>query len=887
MNFNQRLKYLFTGKASQARLAIAQFQQGVAQTTPVNYEQFSQQAYQKNVYAFRAISLVAKSCSGIKWEVFSKRVGGKPVEIESHPLLTLLEKPNPMMPQATFFENVVSYLLISGNSYIEKVPEVGPPLELWTLRPDQMRVVPGKNGYISQYIWKAGMVEKVWNVDPIKLTSPICQLKTFHPTNLYYGMSPIEAARLSLDQNNQGSLWNLGLLQNSATPSGVLQMKASDGNPSGQLTDEQYTKLRQEFYSSFAGSRNSGKPLILEGGLEWKQMAWNPKDMEFMNAKEITAEELCLAFGVPPMMLGLGEMTYSNYGEARESFYEETVLPLMDFIRDYLNLWLVPMFGDGIYLDYDRDDIEALQGKKERKRAGLVQANWLTINEKRQADGYEPKEGWDVFVIGSQILDDPETMEDEMEEDSNEQDQTSEMVDETEEEPEEPEAEIEAEGEKGFKGGPGSGGAREGAGRPAGSGSGGQDQHGGSLSYSSISGGGVSVGSNGQIKIKKPKTVEEASKQLDVMKSVLQAAIKDEEKNSSSDNVAIKVNSQLRLNHAKIQMSRAMGYAKKLINKKATSLDKLILKLQKLMDLFNLFPIYDDIDPKLEQQDFEDEKGFKAINLINGREKHQSWFKQNAMRERLAKTFKNDLKEDLKDMYKAMTSKAKGQDAKAIEFAVLREMEQHLPTIQKTIKRHIKRSATEFGDMILINAKSEFNISLMETKANLKFDTFVDRYIEQRSGRAISEIEGTTRKQVIKKVRDAVQAAIANGDTTFDLTKELQDDFVGLTEGRARLIARTEVAMASTQGSLEAVKSLGIPNMVKEWVPVEDDRTRDGDGPNLGSGPDHLSMKGVMVPLDENFTVPPDASMNGPGDSSAGADQVCNCRCVLVYKRRE
>jgi uncharacterized protein with gpF-like domain len=88
--------------------------------------------------------------------------------------------------------------------------------------------------------------------------------------------------------------------------------------------------------------------------------------------------------------------------------------------------------------------------------------------------------------------------------------------------------------------------------------------------------------------------------------------------------------------------------------------------------------------------------------------------------------------------------------------------------------------------------------------------------------------------------------------------------------------------MASNNGSLEAVKSLQVPGIFKEWVSAQDDRVRDG----AHGYADHASANGQEVALDDKFTVPPDASMNGPGDPNSTPDQVINCRCVLVYKQK-
>jgi HK97 family phage portal protein len=438
---------LFGRKDSQARIALSFRQVGNPISTPRNYEGFAKEGYQKNVIVYRCISMIAQACGGIDWELYNKsRKGGKQTEISEHALLTLIERPNPMMGRSSFFESFVSYYKLTGNSFIESVrprPTL-PPMELWPTRPDKMQIVPGARGYPDKYIFKAGEVSKTFPVDPVKLKSDMFHMKSFHPLNDWWGMSPLEAALYALDQSNSGQKWNLALLQNSATPSGVLQMKVSDSNPNGSMTEEQFGRLKTEIESEYAGAKNAGRPMLLEGGLEWKQISMSPKDMEFLQNKQVTSTDIAEVYGVPPEMLGLGQKTFNNYKEARMSFFEDTILPLMDQIATELNAWLVPMFGENLVLKYDKDDIEALAPKREAKFISVQNASWLTVNEKREATGYEPKEGWDVFVIGSDLIADPSDYMTEPEEPLPNEDlpeKESEQIQEPEED----------DGEKGFK----------------------------------------------------------------------------------------------------------------------------------------------------------------------------------------------------------------------------------------------------------------------------------------------------------------------------------------------------------------------------------------------------------------------------------------------------
>ena len=96
------------------------------------------------------------------------------------------------------------------------------------------------------------------------------------------------------------------------------------------LSDNQFERLKRELEDNYQGAVNAGRPLLLEGGLDWKAMSLSPKDMDFLDAKHNAAREIALCFGVPPMLLGIpGDNTYANYQEANRAFCRSTVLPLV------------------------------------------------------------------------------------------------------------------------------------------------------------------------------------------------------------------------------------------------------------------------------------------------------------------------------------------------------------------------------------------------------------------------------------------------------------------------------------------------------------------------------------------------------------------------------
>jgi HK97 family phage portal protein len=212
--------------------------------------------------------------------------------------------------------------------------------------------------------------------------APIAHVKSFHPQDDHYGLSPMQAAAGALDVHNAANRWSKALLDNAARPSGAIIYKGSDGQ--GALASDQYDRLVEELESNHQGARNAGRPMLLEGGLDWKPMGFSPSDMEFQKTKDSAAREIALAFGVPPMLLGLpGDNTYSNYQEANRAFYRLTVLPLVGKVTGALSGWLSGQYGADLRLSADLDGVPALAHEREAQWKRVAAATFLTDAEKR------------------------------------------------------------------------------------------------------------------------------------------------------------------------------------------------------------------------------------------------------------------------------------------------------------------------------------------------------------------------------------------------------------------------------------------------------------------------------------------------------------------------
>lgn len=354
--------------------------------TPRGSERLLREGYRKNVIAYRSVRIVSECAASVPLVLMQ---GDE--RVARHGLWDLMTRPNPLQSGQELMEALYAYILIAGNAYLEAA-EVsnGTPGELYALRPDRMHVVPGPNGWPVRYEYRLGGQTVRFPVDAARGISPILHLRAFNPLDDHYGQSALEAAAFSIDIHNAAQAWNKALLDNAARPSGALVFEPREGE-AGELSQDQFERLKSELQDHYQGPGNAGRPFLLEGGLKWQQIAFSPQDMEFIQSKHVSAREIALAFGVPPMLLGIpGDNTYANYQEANRALWRLTILPLAEKVLAGLNAWLVPRFDADMRFAIDRDAIPALAGERAQLWQQVSQAGFLTRNEKRQALGFDP-----------------------------------------------------------------------------------------------------------------------------------------------------------------------------------------------------------------------------------------------------------------------------------------------------------------------------------------------------------------------------------------------------------------------------------------------------------------------------------------------------------------
>lgn len=340
-----------------------------------------------NPVGYRAVKMIAEAAAALPLVLQDDNR-----RYDSHPILALLDRPNSGQGRAEFLEALFGHLLLSGNAYIEgagsqDMAQSALPTELHILRPDRMSVVPGADGWPVAYDYEVSGRRHRYDVR--SASSPICHLRSFHPQDDHYGFSAMQAAAMAVDVHTSASRWSKALLDNAARPSGALVWNGGDGQ--GLMAEDQFRRLSEEIEANYQGARNAGRPMVLEGGLDWKPMGFSPSDMEFQQTKEAAAREIALAFGVPPMLMGLpGDATYANYQEANRAFYRLTVLPLVARVTAALSDWLSRGGDAALRLRPDLDQVPALAAEREAQWRRVSSADFLTAAEKRSLLGLPP-----------------------------------------------------------------------------------------------------------------------------------------------------------------------------------------------------------------------------------------------------------------------------------------------------------------------------------------------------------------------------------------------------------------------------------------------------------------------------------------------------------------
>jgi HK97 family phage portal protein len=352
--------------------------------------------YKINSYVYACVNLIAQSASSIPWQVYQRK-GQKTWEVvEGHPLELLMERPNPYTSRQEMVKIWIMHLLLGGNAITTKVRAGGLPAELWSLPPDAIRVIPDKMNFVDGYLYDQDGVKMKFN------PPDIIHAKLPDPADPYWGISPLQAGAKIVDTDTEAQEWNKIAMENRAVTDGMFTFESP-------MTRQQWEDARTMIREQHQGSRNARTPWVLGAGAKWHTMSMTPAEMDFIESRKLTREEICSIFNVPPVMVGVYEnATLANIETARKIFWQDNIVPMMEDLKATLNVRLTPDFGEDLMLDFDLSGVEALQDNLNEKITNAqalfsMGVPFNAINQRLEL-GFDDQEGGDISYLPTSVL---------------------------------------------------------------------------------------------------------------------------------------------------------------------------------------------------------------------------------------------------------------------------------------------------------------------------------------------------------------------------------------------------------------------------------------------------------------------------------------------------
>jgi len=350
-------------------------------------------AYGEIGWLHAVVFRIALGCSEVKWQLFNTK-DRKSQEIYEHPVLSLLNKVNPFMTSPEFIALDTIYQELVGESFwILNFNGLDEPAEIWIPYPHKMSVVPDRKNFIKGYVYGSGP-----DAVPFDLNEVI-HFKYPNPLNQYRGFGPTQSISVDLDAERYSGEWNRNFFYNSARPDGIIQF---DYN----LSDEQFTRIKEEWSSRYKGVSKAHQVALLEGGGKYVQVNNTIKDMDFATLKLRNRDAVLGVFGMPLSVMGISENVNKANAEAGDyTFARWIVKPRLDWKVAKLQEQLIPKFkkSENLRIGYAEVVPETVDQKRELAESGM-RAGYLTINEARHLRGLDPLPDGDVLLVPMNLV---------------------------------------------------------------------------------------------------------------------------------------------------------------------------------------------------------------------------------------------------------------------------------------------------------------------------------------------------------------------------------------------------------------------------------------------------------------------------------------------------
>ncbi len=387
-NFLKRITSLLKQKSYWVRQGTALFGDTPYQPTKKDYLD----VYEASFLVNSCIKKIADKTSIINLHLYkiTGMAGREKVqEIDNHPLLDLLAQVNPFTTRSEMISGTVAYEELLGNSYWLKVrgERTNKPLELWQLRPDWVKIIEDPEKIIKGYEYTLPNGSK----QPFD-AEDVIHFKQFNPKSSFYGLPTVAAAMDIIRSSIFSARWNMKFFYNSARPDALLVSKTG-------MSKESKEELKRQWMGEYGGVEGAHKLGLLEGEIEYKPLNLTMREMEFSKLTTVSTDQVLAAFGVPKTLLGFTETVNRSVAEsAIYIFLSEVIEPRMRRMVEKLNEFLVPEFGDDLYLDFE-DPTPENRDAIVKEYDSALKNNWMVINEVRDRENLPPLEGgWDFYL---------------------------------------------------------------------------------------------------------------------------------------------------------------------------------------------------------------------------------------------------------------------------------------------------------------------------------------------------------------------------------------------------------------------------------------------------------------------------------------------------------
>lgn len=343
----------------------------------------------RNISIFSAIQIRSNAIASVPVRIMTETFTGDEIERmwvgPRHPAQQLVDIVNPFWTRGDLWKATETYIGLWGAAFWSIVQD-GRNIEIWPLRPDRMKVVPGAD-YIKGYVYTG----QNGNMIPF-LVDEIIRFNIFNPLDEFSGLSPIAPLRLSLDMAHDALRSNRHTLVNDATPGLIIETQDTP-------TDDEVEEFWERWNARHQGATSMKRPAVLSNGMKASNLGFSPKEMEYVANLRWTLEDVARAYDIPKMILhDTTQATYSNYEQAWRQFWQGCLTYQMQFYAERLQEFLLPRFGSNLIAQFDTSNVPALQEDAAQKAATAqiyTTTGVKTINEVRAELNLPPVEWGD------------------------------------------------------------------------------------------------------------------------------------------------------------------------------------------------------------------------------------------------------------------------------------------------------------------------------------------------------------------------------------------------------------------------------------------------------------------------------------------------------------